>query len=282
MIIASVVLPSPGGPDSSTWSGAAPRAVGGLQDQPELLADPRLADELSQVLGTQRRLDGAVVDLQRRVDEVIGVGHRREPQRRGRLRSSPQPRERPIELQRRPKQDGDIGLGGGLAELLGHGDQRCVGVPHAPAEPDQGGMDLGLPATGGSAGGGAGPAASAPMPGQPSLSLSSRTMRWAPFGRCRAPGSARRGPRSPRSGAARPGVSAASIAWASRGPTPLTVCTSSKTCALVVVGEAVQRQRVLADDQRRVNGRRLAHAQAGERCRRALDRQADAADLDHR
>ena len=46
MIIASVVLPRPGGPDSSTWSGARPRPPRRLEHQRQLLADPFLADHL--------------------------------------------------------------------------------------------------------------------------------------------------------------------------------------------------------------------------------------------
>ena len=48
MIMARVVLPSPGGPDSSTWSGTRAAVPGRLQHQAELLADPRLAVELGQ------------------------------------------------------------------------------------------------------------------------------------------------------------------------------------------------------------------------------------------
>ena len=47
------------------------------------------------------------------------------------------------------------------------------------------------------------------------------------------------------------GPSTASIAWASLGPTPEAVCTSSKTRLLVLVEEAEQREGVLADHHAR-------------------------------
>ena len=63
MIIASVVLPSPGGPDSSTWSGARPRRRAASSTSAELLAHPLLADHLVEGARTQRRLDGPLVAL---------------------------------------------------------------------------------------------------------------------------------------------------------------------------------------------------------------------------
>ena len=52
--------------------------------------------------------------------------------------------------------------------------------------------------------------------------------------------------------------------------------------ALVVGGEAVQRQRLLAHHQRGGQPRLLAHPERGQRARRAVDEQADPADLDDR
>ena len=67
MIIASVVLPRPGGPDSSTWSAGAPRRLGGLEHQLELLADLRLADELARVAsGRSAASTASFLDVVRR------------------------------------------------------------------------------------------------------------------------------------------------------------------------------------------------------------------------
>ena len=50
MMCASVVLPRPGGPNSSTWSSASPRLRAALDEDLELLAHLLLAD----VLGERR------------------------------------------------------------------------------------------------------------------------------------------------------------------------------------------------------------------------------------
>ena len=52
--------------------------------------------------------------------------------------------------------------------------------------------------------------------------------------------------------------------------------------ALVLTAEAVKRQGVLADDQRRREARSLADAKVGERVRRTDDGEAHTADLDDR
>ena len=56
-ICASEVLPSPGGPASSTWSSASPRAAGRLDRDRELLAQLRLPDELLEAPRPQRHLE---------------------------------------------------------------------------------------------------------------------------------------------------------------------------------------------------------------------------------
>ena len=73
----SVVLPRPGAPESSTWSAVPPRGRAASQDQVELLAHPRLADELAQVLGPQRCLDGALL--------AVGLGADERARRAGRV-----------------------------------------------------------------------------------------------------------------------------------------------------------------------------------------------------
>ena len=67
MIIASVVLPSPGGPDSSTWSGARPRPLGAPRaPAPSCSRTRSWPIDLVEACGAQRRLDGALV--------AVGVG----------------------------------------------------------------------------------------------------------------------------------------------------------------------------------------------------------------
>ena len=61
MIIASVVLPSPGGPDSRTWSATPPRFRAASRTRPELVADPRLPFEVRQRRRPERRLGRPLV-----------------------------------------------------------------------------------------------------------------------------------------------------------------------------------------------------------------------------
>ena len=56
-ICASDVLPSPGGPESRTWSSASPRPAAASTETVELLADAVLADELVERAGTQRAVE---------------------------------------------------------------------------------------------------------------------------------------------------------------------------------------------------------------------------------
>ena len=65
MICASVVLPSPGGPTSRTWSRASPRALGRVERDSELLLDPFLADEVVEPARPQRALELLVLWVQR-------------------------------------------------------------------------------------------------------------------------------------------------------------------------------------------------------------------------
>ena len=88
MIIARVVLPSPGGPDSSTWSGTAAAVPGGLEHQTQLVTDPRLALELGQGGRAQRRLGrpfvGVGVGTDQRRQLLVGqtrIAHRPAPSR---------------------------------------------------------------------------------------------------------------------------------------------------------------------------------------------------------
>jgi hypothetical protein len=55
MMWLSVVLPSPGGPNSSTWSSASARPACGVDEDLQLLARLHLADVLGQPLGRSAR-----------------------------------------------------------------------------------------------------------------------------------------------------------------------------------------------------------------------------------
>ena len=102
MIIASVVLPRPGGPRQQHVVGRAPAPPRRLEHEAELLAHPLLADELVERPRPQRRLDGALVArrpsaLDQAVARSALVGHR--------ARSCAAQR-----AQRGAQQHGDVGL----------------------------------------------------------------------------------------------------------------------------------------------------------------------------
>ena len=155
---------------------------------------------------------------------------------------------------------------------------RLVGLPGASsrARPGPGGpAPARPPATDGDA------APSPAPPTGPIRSRSSRTSRSAPF--LPMPGTRVSVAVSPVAIARRTASGCAPPAppGPAAGPTPLAVCSSSNSCLRVVVGEAVQGQRVLPHDQAGGQPGLGAGAQPGERARGALHRQADAADLDH-
>ena len=195
--------------------GGAARA-GGPQHQVELLADLLLADELAQVLGAQRGLDGLVL--------AVGVRARRAARRR------------PVGGHRRPgscsmrgcragsRSAGPVqGLQGGLQQLadlrrvrggLGlRGDRgdRLVGLPGRVAEADQRGVQLVAPAAVTGAPGAGRRRASGRA--EPVLELQQRAS-GRPSCRCRARRSAPSRPRWRRRAAARPAC--ARRAWPGR------------------------------------------------------------------
>ena len=59
MIVRELVLPSPGGPTSRTWSSASPRAFAAVERDRELLLDALLADEVVEPARPQRALDSS-------------------------------------------------------------------------------------------------------------------------------------------------------------------------------------------------------------------------------
>ena len=202
------------------------------------------------------------------VDEAVGCPPRA-PTRSSLVVCAHRPADRPTHrLQGGPQQDARHRSASAASPNSSATALTAASASRArPAEPDQGGVHLRLPASRRLP-----PAAVAGRrhhrrhrwPGAPSLSFSSRTSRWAPF--LPMPGHLRQ--RSdvlgaPRSAAARPDAGLASIACASRGPTPLTVCSDLEDRALVGVGEAVEREGVLAHHQRGVHRRLLAASEAG-------------------
>ena len=72
MICASVVLPRPGGPASSTWSSASRRCRAAAMNTAEVGAQLRLADELGQPLRPQRRL--GLADARLGADQALVHG----------------------------------------------------------------------------------------------------------------------------------------------------------------------------------------------------------------
>ena len=90
-IRARLVLPRPGGPASRTWSSASPRAAVGGDRDAELLAQLVLADELLQPLGAERGVQlvvGALVRRLQAVDARRADAHRRAPFSAWAIRSS--------------------------------------------------------------------------------------------------------------------------------------------------------------------------------------------------
>ena len=101
MIVASVVLPRPGGPYRRTWSAASPLPRAACQQDGQVGLDLALADVLVERPRSERALDDAirvVLDVRREdVREVVGhrleVYHaRRDIARMFTSRQSPTPR----------------------------------------------------------------------------------------------------------------------------------------------------------------------------------------------
>ena len=199
-IIASVVLPRPGGPDSRTWSGARPRAAGRLEHERELVADHALADELVQPARPQRAPRRRAPRRRRRRSSRAG------PRAAGSRAGGPAPavaaRRRPSAVIRPAR--GGAGRRAGRPATSGArraGRRRRLGRPghrldrvaglRGPTSPGPTSAS-----TTWSRQAGAVPARPvrrdrlAPAPGTPSRSLSSSTMRCAPLRPIPGPASA--------------------------------------------------------------------------------------------
>ena len=245
------------------WSGGRAAAQGALQQQVQLLADPVLGDRTRPVASGPHA--------------GLGVRVLRPP--RSALTSSPGDRspdraQHPDRLleQHRHRRDG------ATVELLGDRGDRLVGLAGGPAEPDRAPGGPARPR----------PRRRRPRPGPRRAGAARRSCRAAPGPsarrpscRCPAPGSA--STVSPPAIARRTtsGGCTASTACASRGPTPLAVCSSSNSC---FASSSANPYRVSE------SSRTIRRWPAAPRCptrsparvlRRAVHGQADPADLDH-
>ena len=79
MMYASVVLPRPGGPYSSTWSSGSPRCARRLDADADVVLDLLLVDVLGEPLRAQRRIRLQVAVLRLASHDALGsiAGHRR-------------------------------------------------------------------------------------------------------------------------------------------------------------------------------------------------------------
>ena len=220
MIIASVVLPSPGGPESSTWSGARPRRRAASSTSPSWSRTRAWPTTSSRVRGRSAASTARSSPSASAAVSDCGRWACSSAWRPGRPRRV---------------------HGSGLAQRAeGGAEQRGdVGLRRRPrARPRRRPSRRPWPTSRGRPGPGAPGRARAPTArarrgrrppiGAPMRSLSSRMIRWAPF--WPMPGTRVRVLTSSAATARRrsSGASTASIAWASLGPTPDAVCTSSK------------------------------------------------------
>src|SRR5262245_1808402 len=286
MIIARVVLPSPGGPDSSTWSGGRPR----------LSAACRISASCSltrswPISSASRR--GRRVASTSRSSPPASAATRRSVVSSGSLtRLAPAER-----AQRGAQQDRDVrglaALGGGV-DLGGDRDQGLVRLARGPAKPDQRAVDLLAPA--------ALERQRQRRAGRTTTVGSARLLDWVepmpwlrdaepvlelehdPLGSLLADAGhqAQRaeilgGHRSPQRVRAVHGEHRLGQPWSD----PARGLQQLKDRALVVVREPVEGQRVFPDHQRGSQPRRFTDAKRGQRAGRALNFKSDAADLDH-
>ena len=283
MIIASVVLPSPGGPESSTWSGGAAAARGRPRAPAPSCSRTRCWPTNSSRLrgrsaaSTARSSPSAAASTSAPARSTYAVLR----PRRSSADSSPahallsvaQGGAQQPGARRAPRPSSASGATASTASSASLADQPS---------PTSAGVHLVAP---GVAAGGGRAAAGPPAPtgrAEPVLELEDDPLR-RPSGRCRGPWSASRRPRRRPRGAASSGACTASIAWASLGPTPLAVCSSSKHGLLVVVersrrGSASPRGRPCWSAA--WPARRRAAWRGCRACTCTL--QADAADLDAR
>ena len=263
-MFARVVLPRPGGPDSRMWSGGVPRPIAPLSSSSSwsrtrcwaMKSASRRGRTLASASSSSSSASGETRSSPDRTSRrLIGCG----PAAGSPGAAAPAP----AAPRRR-----SVSATAATAWSACAADQpsastpwrtcSCQAPPSTPA-----GAPSGRSATG------------------PIRSRSSRTSRSAPF--LPMPGTRVRAARSPPAMARRTasGWCTASTAWASRGPTPLAVWSSSNSC---FSSSSAKPYRVSESSRtiRLVASRASAPAlQPGEGAGRALDLQADPADLDH-
>ena len=233
-IRARLVLPSPGGPASSTWSSASPRAAAAAIETPSCSLQRLLADELVEPLRAQRRVEVVLGAL----DAASGGA----PDRRGRADHH---------ARRRLERVGDEVLGRPAVGAV----EQLLGLLRREAEPDEArrapaaaGRRRGRPRSG--------------RPAAPRRPSRAARRRSAPRCACRSPArpaAARCRPRRRRP-AARAACRRESTASATFGPDALDADQEQEEVALRLGREAEELERVVAHDQVRVQRRRLPTA----------------------
>ena len=251
--------------------GGAAAGLGGVEDQPELLADPLLADHLVERARAQRRLDRPLVGVR------VGRGQPREVGLLRLPRGGPRLRPSAASGGRRAAAAPTSGVGS--AGLVGDLVDGALGLLGRPAEPDQALVDLVAPRRRRRRPPGAARVAAADRGAEPVAQLEDDPLGalLADAGHLGQRLDVLVGDRRPQR---RRGASTASIAWASLGPTPLAVWTQLEAGLLVVVEEAEQGQRVLADHHAGRQRGLVAGAQRGQGAGRAHQLEADSPDLE--
>ena len=250
--MARLVLPSPGGPDSSTWSGGRPRRSALSSTSPSCSRTRGWPTK------SASRRGRSAASTSRSSVAVRGTARRRRgrslARRQARRGQRPAREQAPSTAGRRPSASG------------GHRGDRPPRPPGAvqprPTSACRTWSRHG--ATGGDAGAGAGGCSTG---ADPVPQLQHQPLGALPAD-ARHPGQRRHVAVATARRTASGGCTA-STAWASRGPDPARRLQQLEQRPLVVVGEAVQGQRVLPDDQAGGQPGRLADPQPGQRAGRA-------------
>src|SRR5690625_2274744 len=254
MIIASVVLPSPGGPESRTWSGAEPRAR----------AASRTRASWSRTTACPTK------SASRRGRSAASAARSSSSASASRYRSSGTGAASQV-LQGGTEHGGDVAVGLGGGEHRGHG---VLGGPGGPAELDEGLDDLRGGVQGGRRGGGQVTAHRAEL--VPDLEQDALGA-LAPDARHLGEGGDVLGGDG---GAQLVRTVDGEHGQRQPGPHPGDRLEGLEDVAFVVLGEAVERQRVLAHDEGGGQVRLAAGPQRGERRGGGLDEQTHPAHRD--
>ena len=259
MIMARVVLPSPGGPESSTWSAVAFRCRAASRTSPSWERTRSWPMKSARLRGRSAP-SAAMSSSSASPAQQLVVAHARSRWRRAERSSAGHGRVTAL---------GQDGLRLALHRLGGG-----AGVPRRPAQGDEAVDDRGRPVVGGHRW------RPSSEVGAPRRSLSSRAIRAAPLRPI--PGGLDRVTRSSVATAARSWstVSTARIAWAVRGPMPVTDCSTSNACRS---SSSTKPNRVRESSRTTSAVATWAGApgpQLGQRARTAQQGQPHAADVD--